>query len=255
MAPGDDVPAPAPGRRRDDDAGVSRSDADESDLQRRDVELEPLVSGLTRRLKRALQDEHNDLLDRLRRVRGAPTLDGVLGPRDPQVERYVTVARPFLERAAAAGARFAAGTEAGDRGPAEPGAVAVSVAGPAADAVGAAIVGPLRERVQSVLDERGRDANEVIVDSLASVYREIRSQRVEPLAADALSAAHAEATWHTATEGSSLRWVAEDAEGPCPDCDDNVLAGPIPKGEVFPTGQLHPPAHQGCRCLLVPDGD
>ncbi|MEA2247481.1 MAG: hypothetical protein QOH46_2010, partial [Solirubrobacteraceae bacterium] len=25
-----------------------------------------------------------------------------------------------------------------------------------------------------------------------------------------------------------------------------------PKGEPFPTGQLHPPAHLGCRCLLVP---
>jgi len=45
--------------------------------------------------------------------------------------------------------------------------------------------------------------------------------------------------------------VAEDVDGPCPDCDDNTLAGELPKGEEFPTGQLHPPAHAGCRCLLV----
>jgi hypothetical protein len=43
-----------------------------------------------------------------------------------------------------------------------------------------------------------------------------------------------------------------DLGGPCPDCDDNALAGPTPRGEVFPTGQPHPPAHAGCRCLLVP---
>jgi hypothetical protein len=24
------------------------------------------------------------------------------------------------------------------------------------------------------------------------------------------------------------------------------------KGETFPTGQAHPPAHPGCRCLLAP---
>ena len=30
-----------------------------------------------------------------------------------------------------------------------------------------------------------------------------------------------------------------------------ALAGPTVKGEAYPTGQLHPPAHAGCRCLLV----
>jgi hypothetical protein len=27
------------------------------------------------------------------------------------------------------------------------------------------------------------------------------------------------------------------------------------KGSDFPTGQPHPPAHPGCRCLLVLDAD
>ena len=29
----------------------------------------------------------------------------------------------------------------------------------------------------------------------------------------------------------------------------------IPAGEPFPTGHLRPPAHPGCRCLLVPPPD
>ena len=47
-----------------------------------------------------------------------------------------------------------------------------------------------------------------------------------------------------------LRWVPADP-GRCPDCDDNALE-PTLKGATFPTGQQHPPAHPGCRCLLVP---
>ena len=49
-----------------------------------------------------------------------------------------------------------------------------------------------------------------------------------------------------------LVWVVDRAEGGCPDCDDNALAGPTPRGSAFPTGQVHPPAHAGCRCLVLP---
>ena len=50
----------------------------------------------------------------------------------------------------------------------------------------------------------------------------------------------------------SARWVVDDGGAPCPDCDDNALAGPVPHGSEFPTGDLHPPAHPGCRCLAAP---
>jgi hypothetical protein len=53
-------------------------------------------------------------------------------------------------------------------------------------------------------------------------------------------------------DGIAFRWVVDD-DGPCPDCDDNALAGPVPKGRAFPTGQPHPPAHIGCRCLVLAD--
>jgi hypothetical protein len=39
---------------------------------------------------------------------------------------------------------------------------------------------------------------------------------------------------------------------PCPDADDNALAGPVAKGTPFPTGDRCSPAHPGCRCLVVP---
>ena len=47
-----------------------------------------------------------------------------------------------------------------------------------------------------------------------------------------------------------LQWIPL-AVGRCADCDDNAFE-PTVKGEAFPTGQAHPPAHPGCRCLLAP---
>jgi hypothetical protein len=105
--------------------------------------------------------------------------------------------------------------------------------------------------MEAVVTERGGDGHDALAEALAPVYREARSPRLEAVVTDALSAAHAEAAWRAAPATAPLRWIAEDAGGPCSDCDDNVLAGPLPKGEVFPTGQLYPPAHSGCRCLVV----
>jgi hypothetical protein len=46
-------------------------------------------------------------------------------------------------------------------------------------------------------------------------------------------------------------WWVPFVEGRCSDCDDNALE-PTVKGKQFPTGQAFPPAHLGCKCLLVP---
>ena len=60
-------------------------------------------------------------------------------------------------------------------------------------------------------------------------------------------AAYARGVYDAAPDGARLRWVPAGS-GKCPDCDDNALE-PTVKGSDFPTGQPHPPAHPGCRCL------
>jgi hypothetical protein len=92
--------------------------------------------------------------------------------------------------------------------------------------------------------------DEDVADSLGAVYRQWKTERIEDIARHHVAAAFSRAVFIAAPFGSPLRWVFGDA-GPCPDCDDNALAGPTVKGEAYPTGQLHPPAHAGCRCLLV----
>jgi DivIVA domain-containing protein len=243
VAPGPDAPVPD-ARRVDGEGPVA--DEDESLLQRRDEALADLEVALTRRLKRALQDEQNDVLDRLRNLSGRVSSQRLLVGAEEQAARYVDAARPLLADSASAGADFAAqslGTSLGD--------LEIAVDDLAIEC-GQSIVAPLRRRLEQAIDSGSGDDQAVLVEALGSAYRQWKTQRVERLAGDVLSAAFARGTWQTLPEEGRARWVVYDLDGPCPDCDDDALAGAVPASEVFPTGQNHPPAHSGCRCLLVP---
>jgi hypothetical protein len=52
--------------------------------------------------------------------------------------------------------------------------------------------------------------------------------------------------------GRPLVWTIDPAGAPCPDCEDNSLAGEVAAGDAFPTGHTSAPAHPGCRCLTLP---
>ncbi len=229
-------------------AGESQmSDGDEALMQKRESAIVDLEVTLTRKLKRALQDEQNDLLDRLRSLRGEPTASGLLPEHDAQVAHYAEATSPLLEKASAAGAAFAA--EVLEVKPASRGSVSV---GEVANEAARSIVDPLRRRLEEVIAAQAGEDQSALVESLGAAYREWKSQRIERIAGDALSGAFSRGTWHAMPEGASMRWIVEDVDGPCPDCDDDALAGVLPRSEVFPTGQHYPPAHSGCRCLLVP---
>ena len=218
---------------------------DEVWLQKREESVSPLEVTLTRKLKRALQDEQNDLLDRLRGLRAEITAAALMPSEEEHRQRYVKAALPVVNQAAGAGSAFAAEV----LGCEPAGAPDVTqLAGEAAEA----IVGPLRRRLEQAVQTGATEDQAVLVESLGAAYREWKSQRVERIAGDALSAAFSRGTWQAVPEGATMRWIVDDVDGPCPDCDDDALAGALPKGEPFPTGQAHPPAHPGCRCLLVP---
>jgi hypothetical protein len=169
----------------------------------------------------------------------------VLPTPDGHAERYVTASRELLDKAAAAGVASV---------PAELAADAPDTAGlddVAAD-LAATIVDPLRRRLERSFDGTDDDST-IIADRISAAYRELKTQRIEQVAADHVVAAHTRGVYGAVAGGAGVRWVVSDTGGPCPDCDDNVLAGIIARGEAFPTGQLHPPAHAGCQCLLVPE--
>ncbi|MGA2037516.1 MAG: DivIVA domain-containing protein [Acidimicrobiales bacterium] len=208
-------------------------------LAQRDDTLGPIVATLARRLKRALTDDQNDLLDRLRANKGWGP--GVLPPKAEHIERYARAGWGQLVEAAQSGASFAGGKSE----------EAPSVDDIASD-LAAAIVVPLRRRLEGegAGVETGDDA--ALVEHVGAAFRDWKGARVERLVGDEAVAAFSRAALAVTPSSVSLRWVVDDEGAECPDCDDNALAGPVPRGEAFPTGHPHPPAHAGCRCLLAP---
>jgi hypothetical protein len=90
-----------------------------------------------------------------------------------------------------------------------------------------------------------------VSEKLGASYRQWKTTEIEQAARHHASAAFSRGAFAATPAGAQRCWVVDDDGGPCPDCDDNTLAGPVTKGEPFPTGQPHPPAHDGCRCILV----
>jgi hypothetical protein len=210
----------------------------------RDELVGPIVTGLSRRLKRALQDSQNDLLDQLR-AKGTTWSVDLLPDETEHVDSLATAALPFLEEAADAGAALVGGSEE------RPSADALLVV---AHELAESIAGPLRRRLA---ESDGLDGAEesVVTEHVGSAFREWKGERIERLAGDHVVAAVSLGTLAAVgSDGAAVEWVAVADPGgtPCPDCEDNGLNGAQAAGEEFPTGHAHPPAHPGCRCLLAP---
>ncbi|MBO0715090.1 MAG: hypothetical protein J2P59_10055, partial [Acidimicrobiales bacterium] len=218
--------------------------AEEALLEQREAVIGPLGLNLARRLKRALQDEQNALLDQLRRQsRRGPV--PYLPPEGEQRERFRRAAADVLVQAERAGAQVAAG-------PAGLGAGAGESGAKEADALAEEVATALRRRLEERVGALGGSDHSSAVEAVGATYREWRGTRIERAAMDHVVAAYSSGVVASTPKGTTLRWVSHDEDGECADCDDNALAGALPPGEAFPTGQIHPPAHSGCRCLLAP---
>jgi hypothetical protein len=224
----------------DEEPAVGRAAASGEDaglLDRRDATTDELERQLARRLKRLLSDEQNEALDRLRRAKGVPSSDEVLLAEGEHLGRYHAAALEDLVAAERAGASFFGEAP---RHKADVGDVAGEFA--------AELVRQLRGRLDAAFADGGDEAE--ISDRIRACYREWKTQRIADTAAHYVLVAFNRGV-SGATEGAA-RWLVDDGDAPCPDCDDNALAGAVPSGEPFPTGDFHPPAHPGCRCLAVP---
>jgi DivIVA domain-containing protein len=210
----------------------------------RDSALAAPADDLVRRGKRALQDEQNDLLDGLRRQRGKIDTSKVLPSLDDQVARWAHVLQPAIDAAYTGGSASVEGATVPD---AAPRALLTDVS--------TSVVSPLRERLEASLEQvdarTPADLEIAVAQGLGARYREWRGEQLEDSLGDALAVAWSRGVFDAAPDGARLRWIPA-VVGKCPDCDDNALE-PTVKGSDFPTGQPHPPAHPGCRCLLVVD--
>jgi DivIVA domain-containing protein len=226
----------------DTDDETAPDPADAASLAARADVLDPIVAKLARRFKRALQDDQNRLLDQLRSSPGNGS--GGLPSEDDQRALYVDAATAQLREAAVAGIAFARRQLGSTRGRAPT----------PNDEMVAKIASGLAGTVVTLLRRRLSDGDAAAADPadrVGAAYREWRGVRVERLVGDAALDAFS-AGVASAAGRAGLRWVLAGGGSGCADCDDNALAGVVAKGEEFPTGHHHPPAHAGCRCLVVP---
>jgi hypothetical protein len=225
------------GEEGDDEAEAPVEGPDQELVARRDELLWPISAQLSRHIKRALGDDQNRLLDVLR---STPQVDGeaLLGPEEVHLSTFTSAAEGHLADAFAAGTVFAgADPEAISAG----GAVEQAAAG-----LSRTVVTMLRRRIAE-----GSGSADEMGERVGAAFREWRGERIERLVGDFAVQAFSAGVAAACSSGELLRWVLTSPTG-CSDCDDNALAGAVPIDEGFPTGHAYPPAHSGCRCLVVP---
>lgn len=203
-------------------------------LQRRDEVLAAARDGLVRKIKRALQDDQNAALERVRGADG-PAVTSRIEPERDQRDRYALASVDPLREAANAGRSFAA-SEGGVVGPELQDGVLAELA----EDLAATLVTALRKRMSN----HAGDATERVT----AAYRDWRGARTERLCADlALRAFHAGVA--AASVGRHVRYVVAPAEPPCEQCSS---FGAQHNSGLDPNSLRLPPLHAGCRCTVLP---
>ena len=206
-------------------------------FERRDAALAGSLAALTRKVKRALQDDQNVMLERLRDVKAMITTE--LEDEHEQRARYADAAIDALSGAAVAGVQFAM-DEAGVSG----GAVESAALKDCAADLAVTIVLALRKRI---LTDGSGDGP----DRANAAYKEWRGARVERLCTDAARRAF-EIGVVAASRGRHVRFFVAPNDAPCDACAMDAASGERPAGELFPSGSPFPPLHAGCACAVIP---
>lgn len=211
----------------------------------RDEALAPVIAAMSRRLKRILADEQNEVLDILRGKLPVKTLDAIVGPKVDHSARLIEALEASLKAAASAGAQSL--SDASDKEVQKMVATQIAAIN---EYVIATVVVPLRERLSRSISQASGD-NAELTSLVRLVYREWKNQHVDTQVDNIAQTSFGRGAFAALTPGEKICWKV-DPNGPaCADAEDNSLAGFVGAGEAFPTGHTHAPAHAGCRCALV----
>ena len=211
----------------------------------RDEELAPVIAAMSRKLKRVLADEQNEVLDILRGKLPVKTLDAIVGPKTDHSARMLEALEASLKAAALTGAKSL--SNASDKDLQK---MVASQMAAINEFVIATVVAPLRERLSRSISQAAGD-NAELTSLVRLVYREWKNQHVDTQIDNIAQTSFGRGAFAALTPGVKVCWKV-DPNGPaCADAEDNSLAGFVNAGEAFPTGHTHAPAHAGCRCALV----
>lgn len=216
-----------------------------AELSRRNEALGDLPAQTARRLKRLLQEEHNELLDRLRTQRGKGELDDNLSAHNEQLGRFISGLSEALNRAFSEGRKAA-----GSKGNGDPSAVVTKL-------VTRQVLNPLRSEISKAIEAglEAQDSASSLSERANDVFRVWKGVRTQLLGEGIAYAAYHQGlvdAWGSRA-GATKSWVFSVDEPDCPNeiCRRNAEAGAVALKSPFPSGHLAPPAHGGCTCTLA----
>jgi len=213
-------------------------------FERRAEALAPLVTKMSRNLKRVLADEENEVLEHLRKRKPVMELKAMCGTLAEHAAKYVDALTNEVTAAAKAGATFVDADA--KRMPTK-----TDVNAAITETVKRLLVTPLRDKISEVLAAHTTD-KEGAAKAIRGVYRQWKSTQIDEHVDDVACLAYSRGMYVTFAPGTQVCWMV-DPNGPaCADAEDNSLAGCVVLGKEFPTGHTEPLAHAGCRCLLAP---
>lgn len=205
----------------------------------RDVALTKFGPNFRRHLRRALNDDQSDVLDRLRAGRGA-IKTAELPSVDDQRARFVEPLRTGLNELAQAGLRAGGGRRLSSR------AVDSLV-----EQLAAYIVEKVRTPTIEAIETTDDPDRERILEPIRAQYRDFRNASLTDLADDALYEAFAIGLFQSIDDRAAIRWLVDPRSDPDPICEINAARDDLRKGQEFPSGHARPLALSNCRCLVV----
>ena len=222
---------------------------DPARFEERNEELSPVVVAMARKLKRVLADEQNTVLGHVRAKRSSLDIDAVLGTEAEHSARYAVAIVEDTMVAASAGAKSVKAAGGSSRRVTQK-----AIAAHAVSAVTAGLVAGFREDARIAIGEAEGD-RDVLLGLIRDVYRSWKTETIDSHVDDIACSSYSHGAYLALEPGSRITWMAEPDTNCCSECEDNSLGGSVVRGDDFPTGHSHPPAHAGCRCLVCPVQD
>jgi DivIVA domain-containing protein len=215
-------------------------------FSQRDEALSSIVVQLSRKLKRILADEQNNVLEHLRKKKAVLEIEAMLGSVEEHAQRYCDAITDEMMKAATSGAKSmkvfgGSSRRISTKDLDEVVRVAISES----------LVVKFREDVRIAIGEAEGD-RDILASLMRDVYRQWKMTSLDEHVDDIACAAFNCGAYFSLEAGSKVAWMISPTHGCCAECADNSLADDVTVGNDFPTGHRHPLAHAGCRCLVCP---
>lgn len=223
--------------------------ADPARFHARDEALSEQVVTLARKLKRVLADEQNEVLQHLRLKKSSLEIEAVFGTPTEQSQRYAGAIAEEAMAAASAGAKSVKSSGGSGRRVTQRAITDHTTA-----TVVAGLVAAFREEARIAIGEAEGD-REILSGLMRDVYRRWKMELIDSHVDDIACSAYSRGAYLALEPGATISWMVDPSAACCSECEDNSLAGALTRGDDFPAGHPHPPAHPGCRCLVSPVQD